>query len=354
MRRIAVSLPAQNRTFNFLLNIINFLVALTNGHDVHFHVHQQPKFSSAGIFSRNAHGVWRVVCAHETGYHEHQANTADAVCALLGFKGAHYFNSTEFVSQQEMHPITPELKSGRTRLASHIHSMVGDNIQLTENEIIMPELGHPSASRPEKDRLLPTKCLGIYVECNPFSNKTTPLKTLSAGQAVKPKLKDEVPVLLPTIETHNRPNVHFKPQLPATVVNKKDEILDRLDNLIKSKKNKTLLVNEELHEAIEELHWPWLADVYSNGDLWCIGVLIDKHWLLVHESCMFGISLRMHFVSALLGGGKTKRSLHRSNQEQIRRIDCFEPVPKSNVLLLHLEKPVKFTHHVLPTFLPDR
>ncbi|EDV41196.1 uncharacterized protein Dana_GF10896 [Drosophila ananassae] len=327
--------------------------ALTNGHDVHFHVHQQPKFSSVGIFSRNAHGVWRVVCAHETGYHEHQANTADAVCALLGFKGAHYFNSTEFVSQQEMHPITPELKSGRTRLASHIHSMVGDNIQLTENEIIMPELGHPSAPRPEKDRLLPTKCLGIYVECNPYSNKTTPLKTLSAGQAVKPKLKDEVPVLLPTIETHNRPNVHFKPQLPATVVNKKDEILDRLDSLIKSKKNKTLLVNEELHEAIEELHWPWLADVYSNGDLWCIGVLIDKHWLLVHESCMFGISLRTHFVSALLGGGKTKRTLHRSNQEQIRRIDCFEPVPKSNVLLLHLENPVKFTHHVLPTFLPD-
>ncbi|XP_017028686.1 serine protease nudel [Drosophila kikkawai] len=325
--------------------------ALTNGHDVHFDVHQQPKFSSAGIFSRNGHGVWRVVCAHETGYHEHQAHTADAVCALLGFKGAHYFNSSAFVNQQEMHPITPELKNSRN--FAQLRSMVADNIQMTENEIIIPELGHPSASRPEKDRLLPNKCLGIYVECNPLANKTTPLKTLSAGQAIIPKPKEQVPLLLPTIETHSRPNVHFKPQIPPVVVKKKDEILDRLETLIKSKKNTTLLVNEQLHEAIEELHWPWLADVYLNSELWCIGVLIDKHWLLVHESCLAGISLDTDYMSALLGGGKTKRSLHKSNHEQIRRVDCFEPVPKSNVLLLHLEQAVRFTHHVLPTFLPD-
>lgn len=327
---------------------------MTNGHDVHFDVHQQPKFSSTGIFSRNGHGVWRVVCAHETGYHEHQAKTANAVCALLGFNGAHYFNSSEFVTQQEMQPITPELKGGRNRMAAQIHSMVGDNVQFTENEVIIPELGHPSASRPEKDRLLPRKCVGIYVECNPYSNKTTPLKTFSAGQVVKEKPIEQVPVLSPTIETHNTPNVHFKPQIPAMVVNKKDEILDRLDKLIKSKKNKTILVNEQLHEAIEELHWPWLADVYMNGDLWCIAVLIDKHWVMVHESCLSGIDLETHYVSVLLGGGKTKRSAHRSNHEQIRRVDCFEGVPKSNVLLLHLERPVRFTHHVLPTFLPDR
>jgi len=243
-----------------------------------------------------------------------------------------------------MHSITPELKAGSHRMVAQLRSMVGDNIQLTENEVIIPELGIPSASRPEKDRLLPRKCVGIYVECNLLSNKTTPLKTFSAGQAVKEKPMEQVPLLQPTIETHNTPNVHFKPQIPAVVVNKKDEILDRLDNLIKSKKNKTILVNEQLHEAIEELHWPWLADVYSNGDLWCIGVLIDKHWVLVHESCLFGIDLETHYVSVLLGGGKTKRSAHRSNHEQIRRVNCFESVPKSNVLLLHVEQPVRFTH----------
>jgi len=145
-----------------------------------------------------------------------------------------------------MHSITPELKAGSHRMVAQLRSMVGDNIQLTENEVIIPELGIPSASRPEKDRLLPRKCVGIYVECNLLSNKTTPLKTFSAGQAVKEKPMEQVPLLQPTIETHNTPNVHFKPQIPAVVVNKKDEILDRLDNLIKSKKNKTILVNEQL------------------------------------------------------------------------------------------------------------
>ncbi|XP_060656762.1 serine protease nudel [Drosophila nasuta] len=320
--------------------------ALTNGHDVHYDAHQQPKFSNVGIFSKNAHGLWRVVCAHETGFHQHQAETADSVCALLGFHGAHYFNSTEFVSQKEMHPITPEL-SKKSDLRSELRTHLNDNLHFSSAELqrVLP--------RQDKDAIHSEKCLGIYVECNARSNTTKPIKTFSAGQAVKQQPTENVPALLPTIETHNKPNVHFKPQLPAQMVNKKDEIMDRLDILIKSKKNKTLLVQDQLHEAIEELHWPWLADVYANGELWCLGVLLDKHWLLVHDSCLSGISFDTHYISVLLGGGKTRRSLHRSSHEQIRRVDCFEAVPKSNVLLYHLEQPARFTHHVLPSFLPD-
>ncbi|KAH8302029.1 hypothetical protein KR044_001962 [Drosophila immigrans] len=321
--------------------------ALTNGHDVHYDAHQQPKFSSVGIFSKNAHGLWRVVCAHETNFHQHQAETADSVCALLGFHGAHYFNSTEFVSQQQMQPITPEL-SNKPLLHTQLHAQMGDN----EHEHFVRSELHRALPRQHKESIHSEKCVGIYVECNPRANTTVPIKTFSAGQAVN-QSDEQLPALLPTIETHNKPNVHFKPQLPAQMVNKKDEIMDRLDMLIKSKKNKTLLVQDQLHEAIEELHWPWLADVYANGELWCLGVLLDKHWLLVHDSCLSGISFDTHYISALLGGGKTRRSLHRSNHEQIRRVDCFEAVPKSNVLLYHLEQPARFTHHVLPTFLPD-
>ncbi|XP_017840080.1 serine protease nudel [Drosophila busckii] len=327
--------------------------ALTNGHDVHFDAHQQPKFSSVGIFSKNAHGVWRVVCAHETGYHEHQANTADAVCALMGFKGAHYFNSTQFVSQTVMHAITPELTK-KSHVDAQLRAMMSDNAQFTSSEMLPRVHGHQALDSLQKARVQTSKCLGIYVECNPRSNATKPMKTFSAGQAVKQRPAQGVPVLVPTIETHKRPHVHFKPQpQPVQLVNKKDEVLDRIDVLIKNKLNKTLLVQEELHEAVEELHWPWLADVYANGELWCIGVLLDKHWLLVHESCLTGISFQTDYISALLGGGKTKRSLHRSTHEQIRRIDCYEAVPKSDVLLYHLEQPARFTHYVLPTFLPD-
>ncbi|XP_030372778.1 serine protease nudel [Scaptodrosophila lebanonensis] len=323
--------------------------ALTNGHDIHFEAHKQPKFSSTGIFSRNAHGQWRVVCAHETGFHTHGAATADAVCALLGFKGARYHNSTEFVAQRSMMPITPEL-ARKSRLGSQLRALVRDNVQFTSNEDLFPL--HPH-SQQHLAHIEGEKCLGIYVECNPQANKTTPLKTLSAGQAIKHSTAQNLPVMQPTIETHNTPNVHFKPQLPAQLLNKKDEILDRLDKLIKSKKNQTVLVNEQLHEAIEELHWPWLADVYANGNLWCLGVLMDRRWLLVHESCMIGVRFEKHYISVLLGGGKTKRTLHRSTHEQVRRVDCYEAVPDTDVLLLHLAESARFTHHVLPTFLPD-
>jgi len=265
-------------------------VALTNGHDVHYDAHQQPKFSSVGIFSKNAHGTWRVVCAHETGYHEHQSETANSVCALLGFHGAHFYNSTEFVSQKGMHPITPELSKQRFLVGAPLDALMGDNEHFLPNHDHTHH-HHRKLSRQHKDSIHTNshKCLGIYVECNPRANTTVPIKTFSAGQAVKPNPADHLPALLPTIETHNMPNVHFKPHLPAQMVNKKDEIMDRLDILIKSKKNKTLLVQDQLHEAIEELHWPWLADVYANGELWCLGVLLDKHWLLVHESCLSGI-----------------------------------------------------------------
>ncbi|KAM8710459.1 hypothetical protein ACLKA7_017128 [Drosophila subpalustris] len=334
--------------------------ALTNGHDVHYESHQQPKFSSVGIFSRNTHGTWRIVCAHETGFHERQSETADSVCAMLGFHGAHFYNTTEATSSgRGMHPITPELSKQRFLVGTPLQALMSDNEHFASPEMHRHHQ-HQHRTLPRQDPIQShshsdshAKCLGIYVECNQRSNATVPIKTFSAGEAVKKNPTELLPALQPTIETHNKPNVHFKPQLPAQMVNKKDEIMDRLDMLIKSKKNKTLLVQDQLHEAIEELHWPWLADVYANGELWCLGVLLDKHWLLVHESCLSAISFDTHYIVALLGGGKTRRSLHRSNHEQIRRVDCFEAVPKSDVLLYHLEQPARFTHHVLPTFLPD-
>lgn len=271
------------------------LVALTNGHDVHFEAHQQPKFSSAGIFSKNEQGLWRVVCASETGFLEQQAKTADAVCSLLGFHGAHFYNSTELVNHPNTNPITPELAEN-SQLGKALHGLMRDNVHLSSSEVVLPRHDHRQRvlkrllSQPLKVRIEENKCQGIYVECNPRSNATLPIKTFSAGEPVKQEPAKEVPAQLqPTIETHNKPNVYFKPELPAQMVNKKDEIMDRLDLLIKSKKNKTLLVHDELHEAVEELHWPWLSDIYVNGELWCLGVLLDKQWLLVHESCHSGI-----------------------------------------------------------------
>ncbi len=78
-------------------------------------------------------------------------------------------------------------------------------------------------------------------------------------------------------------------------------------------------------------------------------ILIEKKIYISIDLCR----LNANYIAVLLGGSKTKSLRHKSAHEQIQRVDCFEQVPKSDVLLYHLEKPVRFTHHVLPTFLPD-
>lgn len=59
-------------------------------------------------------------------------------------------------------------------------------------------------------------------------------------------------------------------------------------------------------------------------------------------------------MTALFGGSKSQHALHRSNHEIIMRIDCVEIVPQSDGILLHLERPIQWTHFVLPVPLPDR
>ncbi|XP_046808532.1 serine protease nudel [Lucilia cuprina] len=325
--------------------------ALTNGKEIKLDSNKRPALQSAGIFSRNINGIWRTVCTHETTFSDHNAKTAAEVCALLGFKGFKFYNTTQPAKHHHIVPISPEIHS-KSRFNEEVLSVVGDNLHFSHvKNIFLKDLKtNLRTIRIEQTR---ETCLGLYVECHAKSNHTEPLKTISAGQP-KPLFDDlKVPHFKPALETHNKPNVFVKPHLPTMMVEKKEEIMQKLDKVIDGKKNISILVDKKLHHGIEELHWPWLVDVYANGKLWCLGVLMDKHWIMVHETCDFGLRLNSDYVVALFGGGKTKHFLHRSNHEEIHRIDCSEVVPNSDVLLMHLERPVRFTHYVLPTFIPD-
>ncbi|XP_059216727.1 serine protease nudel [Stomoxys calcitrans] len=323
--------------------------ALSNGKVIHLDAHRQPILNSAGIFSRNTNGVWRIVCSYETSFAEHNAKTAGEVCSLLGFRGYRFYNTTKPVTYDRVVPISPEMK---------MSPKINDEIQLTlsdGNHGSRVKNIFSSSTKRREMRIEQSNdaCLGLYVECVAKSNKTEPMRTLSAGLS-KPALNGiAAQSLKPSIGTHHRPNVFVPPEVPTVVVNKKDEIMDRLDKLIDSKKNLSMLIDQQLHEAIEELHWPWLVDIYANGRLWCLGVLMDKHWVMVHESCNFAIRLNLDYVSALFGGGKSKVNAHKSNHEEIRRIDCMEVVPNSDVIMLHLARPVRFSHFILPTFVPE-
>ncbi|XP_073841369.1 serine protease nudel [Musca autumnalis] len=323
--------------------------ALTNGKEIYMDGHRQPILNTAGIFSRNNNGTWRIVCTHETSYGDHNAKTASEVCSLLGFKGYSFYNTTMPTIYEHIIPISPDLHT-RSRISDEIQNTVSDSEYFSALKSVFPSFKNLRTIRIEQTKEV---CLGLYVECIAKSNKTEPIKAFSAGQA-KPHVETKTEQLQPSIETHNKPNVFVKPETLSSVGGKTNQSgVNSLENSNDPKKNITILVDQQLHEVIEELHWPWLVDVYANGKLWCIGVLMDKHWIMVHETCNYGIRLNLDYVAALFGGGKTKSKAHKSNHEEIRRIDCMEVIPNSDILMMHLEKPVRFSHFILPTFVPE-
>ena len=248
---------------------------------------KRPLLQSAGIFSHNVNGIWRTVCTHETTFNEHNAKTAADVCALLGFNGFDFYNTSKLTEHKEIVPISPELQALKSRFDMEVLSVIADNFNYSQiKNVLLKNLTSNSRSiRIERSR---EDCLILYIECNAKLNQTQPLKTLSAGKQ-KPQQDTKLQPIKPAIETHNIPNVFVKPQMPLVVVPKKEDILDKLDKVIDKKKNISILVNHKLHDGIEELHWPWLVDVFANGKLWCLGVLMDKYWIMVHESCNFGL-----------------------------------------------------------------
>ncbi|XP_075160655.1 serine protease nudel isoform X2 [Haematobia irritans] len=319
--------------------------ALSNGKEIHLDPHRKPILNNAGIFSRNTNGVWRIVCTHETTFEEHNTMTAREICSLLGFRGYNFYNTTIPKIYDHIIPISPDME-----MAPRVTNEGLPNRFKQTHNIFTTTTNSERKMRIEQSS---EPCMGLYVECIAKSNRTEPIKVLSVGIR-KPSDGKPLQSLKPAIGTHHRPNVYVTPEVPTLLVNKKDEIMDKLDKLIDSKKNKSMLIDQQLHDAIEDLHWPWLVDIYANGNLWCLGVLMDKHWVMVHESCNNAIRINLDYVSALFGGGKSKDIAHKSSHEEIRRIDCMEVIPNSDVLMLHLDKPVRFSHFILPTFVPEK
>lgn len=111
------------------------------------------------------------------------------------------------------------------------------------------------------------KCIGLYVECVPHSKtnfsahigfqseEPTPSKMLIADipiSPIKPIIdKDKIP----TVIAHFNQTIHLNEQLIA--------------------------IDKE-----KEIHWPWSARIYVNGKLVCIGVLLDKYWVITEISCL--------------------------------------------------------------------
>lgn len=178
----------------------------------------------------------------------------------------------------------------------------------------------------------PAMCTALEIECVPFQSNSfsmSPIKeevikknstTKGNGQHVDGSNTIFVPV-----NTANQTHVILKP-------------INKTEN-----NAKTYLWNFE-----------WSTEIFKDGNAVANGILLDNSWVLVEKNILGNGSepLREHLVMALFGNTKSHLNIE-SPYEQLRKVDCLHYVNESNVMLLHLERPVDFNRYILPSSLPN-
>jgi hypothetical protein len=179
------------------------------------------------------------------------------------------------------------------------------------------------------------ECSALEIECVPFQSNSFAVHPIQHASIKENSTQNH------TIHHHKGVNVFFVP------VDKTDE-----SSVVVEPVNKTTEGHPD-PSHIHEFDWPWNAEIYSNGDHVANGILLDKSWILVEKDSLGSAEEPLHesFVVAVLGNPKTNLKI-QSPYEQISRVDCLQKINDSNALLLHLQTPVDFNRHVLPSFLP--
>jgi hypothetical protein len=174
------------------------------------------------------------------------------------------------------------------------------------------------------------KCSALEIECVPFQSNSFAIhpiqhENIKKNSTVPGNVHHEV-IFVP-INSTDHSNVFLKP----------------------------LNQTEKVHtfDHLHDFEWPWNAEIFSNGDHVANGILLDKSWVLVEKNSLGSVQEPLHenHVIALFGNSKSSLNI-QSPYEQHVKVDCLQFVNNSNALLLHLESPIDFNRHVLPSFLP--
>ncbi|KAJ6641084.1 Serine protease nudel [Pseudolycoriella hygida] len=270
--------------------------ALCDGKTVTLDANFRPVLKNKGIVIKNSHGEWNVVCGDTIDLIENGAKTAGQICSILGFRGYTFFNLTRVESESIQ--IDVRIKEKRSHEDDSKFELVGNA----------------------------EGCTALYVECESHSNafdkgddKTVPIVETDANKPAKPF-----------------------PIQPIIQPNKKPLVVSKLNTTtIPSKPSKS-----------EEDHWPWSADIYVDGKLVCIGVLLDNSCVITEHTCVSLVNLEFDYVTVVVGKSQAFMNVI-GPYEQIVRVSCFVKMDGGNSVLLFLEQPVRLNRECLPTFLPE-
>lgn len=232
---------------------ISIAVALTDGKTVLFDADLKPSLRHRGVVCENRHGEWSVMCVKRFQLRHNGDELAGQVCSSIGFTGYTYHNISRVngdgvIADRQRGPI---LNQPLFEL-----DFLHDTHFVRSRRNAMPELRSEAiVATPQRPN-----CMGLYVECAPHS--TIP--------------KDKPPRVIATTTTTPVPGVETTSARNIT------------NNAVTTESVFDITFNETIFTAanFENFSAPWVASILINGEPACVGILVDKYWVIADIKCV--------------------------------------------------------------------
>lgn len=234
----------------------------------------RPTLNHKGIVCVNNGGKWSVECVQ----HDTNKNTerAGLVCFSLGFSGYNFFNVSrvdENGNIQRRHQPSQERNAYYQDYLQWTERQAGNfGHGIYKRSVHTNDLHHQIESHEIIVGAPMEQCNALYLECVPHSHIPTddPEPPSIDHTTIIPEPNPPSPdglnhqTTVPNAEPEHATNSPLEPTiLPAEHENAtKPRIIE------------------------DNFRAPWIASVYVDGDLICIGVLLDRQWVLVENSCV--------------------------------------------------------------------
>lgn len=245
-----------------------FLVALTDGKTILIDSELRPKLNHKGIVCENTQGNWSVKCVRRR---DQSGNTelADIICFSLGFSGQTFFNISRVDENGEIQRRDPPEQERNAYYQDFLPNarQAGGFGRFKRNADTIDAHQH-TRSHEIIVGAPPKVCFGIYLECIPHSTVTGGVNPTTEHPTTEPT----TPKPPPSTSVH--PPIDPEHEHELTTIEP--------DHLPKGENGNATepVIFEDNFSA------PWLASIYIDGDLMCIGVLLDRQWVLVESSCV--------------------------------------------------------------------
>lgn len=263
-------------------------MALTDGKTVFLDINGKPFMHRKGIITRNIKSHWQIMCDQEGDLRKNSLNISNEICNIIGFKFAKSFKLIDMTTSQ-----------------IDVHKdLIGIEMMVKNKEDI--------------DKNDMEGCLTLEIECSTTQSSSFAIHPIQQNKLMKNMTKDDF-----------KPKIHF---------------------MSSDSKNFTFnVINKNVWDHLKDFHWPWSAEIFIEGEIATNGILLDKSWILVEKTSLGDALMTTKYTTAVLGN-----TLNHilSPYEQISRVDCMKKIENTNVMLLHLQNPIHYNRHVLPSYLP--